>query len=121
METLTDARNALRPKETGKIFEHSERYPESKLTYLGNVLNHKAESFYRKHGVEKIEPAAESGIDMHDRKVMTTRYCLKAELDFCPKQKGYKKTSDILRMTDDDSHKLELRFNCENCEMEVYL
>ena len=39
-------------------------YPEKHLTYLGNVLNAKARAFYRRHGVETIEPAAESGVDL---------------------------------------------------------
>jgi len=39
------------------------------------VLNHKARAFYRRHQVRDIEPAAESGLAMQGRVVMTTRYC----------------------------------------------
>lgn len=121
LENLASVRDKIRPKYAGGITKHTELYPENKLSYLGNVLNRKAEAFYRKHGVDRIEPAAESGIDMHGKKVMTTRYCLKSELDLCPKQKPKIKTTDTLILTDADRHKLELRFNCENCEMEMIL
>ena len=61
-------------------------YPETELSYLGNALNEKAMAFYRRHGVMKTEPAAESGLDMHGRKVMTTKYCIKYQLDGCPRK-----------------------------------
>jgi hypothetical protein len=75
-----------RPKAEGGILPNAFPYPETELSYLGNALNEKAVAFYRRHGVRKIEAAAESGLDMHGRKVMTTKYCLKYQLEACPRE-----------------------------------
>jgi putative protease len=90
-------------------------YPEKELSYTGNVLNRYAAAFYKRHGVMQIEPAAESGLDMHGRRVMTTRYCLKYELGLCGRETGH------LSLVDNEGHRLSLRFDCGRCEMHVYL
>jgi hypothetical protein len=64
-------------------------FPATKLSYQANVLNQKAAAFYRRHRVRDIEPAAESGLDLAGRTVMTTRYCLKYELGLCPRGKDF--------------------------------
>jgi len=38
---------------------------------------------FGRHGASAIEPAAESGLDMHGKKVMTTRYCILREIGRC--------------------------------------
>lgn len=95
-------------------------YPESTLTFLGNVLNQKAEAFYRRHRVQSIEPAAESGLDMQDRKVMTTKHCLKFELGGCPHQERPIEIDEPLFLVDEDGLRLRLAFNCRDCLMDVY-
>ncbi|MDD3012738.1 MAG: U32 family peptidase [Candidatus Gastranaerophilales bacterium] len=67
------------------ITKNDYQYHLSELTFEGNVLNSYAEKFYTRHGVKAIEPAAESGLDMKDRKIMTTKHCLKYQFDLCPK------------------------------------
>jgi putative protease len=96
-------------------------YPEKDLSYLGNVLNRHAESFYRRHGVTHIEPAAESGMNLRGRKVMTTRYCLKHQLGSCPKTGKETPYQEPLFLVDEEGHRLELRFDCEGCRMEIFL
>jgi putative protease len=108
------------PRWIAKITPNEIPYPESELTFLGNVLNHKAETFYRRHGVEKIEPAAESGLKMSGRKVMTTKHCLKYELGGCPHQKQPIKFDEPLYLVDEDGLQLRLMFDCRNCLMEIY-
>ncbi len=96
-------------------------YPQTTLTYEGNVLNDRAAQFYRRHGVQTIQPAAESGLAMQGRKVMTTRYCLKYELGACPKRsKTPTRLSEPLFLVDEQGNRLPLRFNCADCQMEVY-
>ncbi len=86
------------------------------------MLNHKAEAFYRRHGVETIEPAAESGLDLRGRKVMTTRLCLKYELGACPKlQAPVTDPGEPLSLVDEDGNSFSLRFNCKECLMEIWL
>ena len=95
-------------------------YPIRHLTYLGNVLNHKAEAFYRRHGVATIEQAAESGLDMSGREVMRTRYCLRYELGLCPRKDTFEQLGGPLYLIDDAGHRYSLDFDCARCEMVVY-
>jgi 23S rRNA 5-hydroxycytidine C2501 synthase len=95
-------------------------YPETSLSFLGNVLNRHAEAFYRKHGVSEIEPAPESGLDMRGRKVMTTKYCLKHELDGCPRGGGRVSLHEPLSLIDDQGRRLRLEFDCRECCMNVF-
>ena len=102
---------------SGKGFpETTQMYPETKLSYTGNVLNARADAFYRRHGVTQIEPAAESGLDLRSRKVMTARYCVRHQLGMCES-----KIKGPLVLIDTEGHRLELRFDCAKCEMEVWL
>jgi collagenase-like PrtC family protease len=95
-------------------------YPEKTLSYRGNVLNQKAAAFYRRHGVEEIAPAAESGLDMRGKRVMHTRYCLKHQLGLCPRENDAPSLKEPLYLVDEDGHRYKLRFDCAACEMEVY-
>ena len=91
--------------------------PKLTLNYLGNVLNEKAAAFYRRHGVTQIEPAAESGLDLDGRVVMTTKYCLRQELGHCLKQKPEGDKDWIL--VDEKEHRYGLSFDCAQCQMSI--
>lgn len=119
VENLRAARVLQRPKTEGGILPNATLYPETELSYLGNALNEKAVAFYRRHGVKKIEPAAESGLDMHGRKVMTTKYCIKYQLDACPREGKKVPLQEPLTLVDEDGHRLRLKFDCKECAMEV--
>ncbi|HEX2948850.1 MAG TPA: DUF3656 domain-containing protein, partial [Armatimonadota bacterium] len=120
LEKLTATRASNRPIEHGKMLKNGVLYPERRLSYLGNVLNRHAEAFYRRHGVVSIEPAAESGLNMRDKKVMTTKFCLRYQLGMCLKRQSAMTQNKQLFLVDDEGHELELRFDCSHCEMEVY-
>lgn len=117
LEELEKVRIANRPMGEGKAIRNDVPYPEARLTYTGNVLNSKSEVFYKRHGVIEIEPAAESGLDMRKRKLMTTRYCIKHQLGICkdPKYKG------PMMLIDAEGNKFTLKFDCEKCEMGIWL
>jgi 23S rRNA 5-hydroxycytidine C2501 synthase len=119
VECLRRRRAEERPRPAGGIIPNDHPYPEPELSYLGNALNEKAVCFYRRHGVTKIEPAAESGLDMHGRKVMTTKYCLKFQLEACPREGKKVPWQEPLRLVDEDGHRLRLKFDCRECVMEV--
>ncbi len=123
LERLTAAREAHRPVMSGTVEANDATYPEQALTFRGNVLNEKAASFYRRHGVMTIEPAAESGLDMRGRVVMTTRYCIKEELGWCPRTGAAPEHPEPLYLIDDRGHSYELRFRCspdeDACGMDV--
>ena len=117
---LRDERARKFPRLTGGALKNAIPYPQKKLTFLGNVLNHQAEAHYRRHGVDEIEPAAESGLDMLNRKVMTTKHCIKYELGGCPHQDQPAQLDEPLYLVDENDLRLRLAFNCRDCLMEVY-
>lgn len=116
---LLAARAAARPRLRGDGARNDVPYPRTRLSYLGNVLNRQAAAFYRRHGVEEIEPAAESGLDMHGRAVMRTRYCLRHQLGQCDGRHPATDLREPIELVDEDGHRYRLRFDCRACEMEV--
>jgi len=120
VENLRKVHNDNRPRLMGGVAPNSFPHPAKELDFHGNVLNEKAAAFYRRHGVVKIEPAAESGLDMSGRQVMTTRYCLKYELDACPRHGGKRQLQEPLALVDEEGHTLRLAFDCAKCEMGVF-
>ncbi|MBE0697292.1 MAG: U32 family peptidase [Anaerolineaceae bacterium] len=120
LEELTRLREENYPRIEGGAVINTSPFPTQELGFQGNVLNQKAEAFYRRHGVRKIEPAAESGLDMHGRKVMTTRHCIKHQLGWCPKENPDLRLAEPLALVDEQNNVFQLRFRCKECEMEVY-
>jgi putative protease len=120
VEALLVERERNYPRVNRDIEPNDFPYPERTLSFLGNVLNQKAEIFYRRHGVIEIEPAAESGLDMLGRKVMTTKHCIKYELGGCPHQETPANFDEPVFFQDIDGLQLRLAFNCKDCLMEVY-
>lgn len=123
-ENLAAARMQARAKPSSAILPNDAPFPEARLSYLGNVLNQKAAAFYRRHHVSDIEPAAESGLDLAGRTVMTTRYCLKYELGFCPREHHSRSTTlppEPWLLVDDERRRLGLRFHCteDSCVMKI--
>ncbi len=120
LEKLAVVREQNRPMPRHTISPNSAPHPEKTLTYLGNVLNQQAAAFYGRHGVEQIAPAAESGMMMHGKRVMRTRYCIKHQLGFCHREGDVPRLREPLHLVDEDGHEYELRFDCAACEMEVF-
>ena len=85
VEMLLEARRARYPRETVKRVQPSVSipFPERQLTYLGNVANGKARSFYQDHGVEQIDPAFELS-PRKDVPLMFTKHCLRYSMGWCP-------------------------------------
>lgn len=110
-------RPALRQK-TGK----SPRYLVQTLSYLGNVTNAKAHSFYLDHGVKAVEPALESGGKLRPgQPVMITKYCLKYEMGWCPVKQHPKQTPREPYFLQGKNDRFLLKFDCKNCEMQLLL
>ncbi len=121
LEALSRERERHRPRlATERGLDHTP-FPETELSYRGNVLNTRAETFYRRHGVKQIEPAAESGLDLHGRAVMCSRYCLKFELGFCPQVGRPPVPPEPLTLEDHEGNHFRLQFDCTACQMTVFL
>ena len=95
-------------------------YPSTHIGHEGNISNRLARQFFRRHGVENPEMAFEKLSDHHNRIVMTTNYCLKFQLGFCPKFGGTKpwNFSEPFYLND-GKNELKLDFDCARCEMKV--
>jgi collagenase-like PrtC family protease len=120
LDRLVEVREANRPRMEGGIERNDVPYPETTLTYRGNVLNRQAEAFYRRHGVTDIEAAAESGLEMEGRVVMRTRYCIQHQLGLCDGAGNRADVRQPLYLVDEDGRRYRLRFDCAACEMEVF-
>jgi 23S rRNA 5-hydroxycytidine C2501 synthase len=117
VEQLLKIRENNRPKPKGSVLKNNIEFPQKHLSYLGNVLNKKAQEFYHRHGVETIEQAAESGLDMSGKTVMKTKYCLREELGLCSPDS--KSSTEPLILVDEDSREYEIKFLCGQCGMEI--
>lgn len=121
VEKLQEARRARYPRETVKRVQPSVSipFPERQLTYLGNVANGKARSFYQDHGVEQIDPAFELS-PRKDVPLMFTKHCLRYSMGWCPtyqKDKSPYKEPYYLLYKDT---RLRLQFDCKHCQMLVF-
>lgn len=120
VEKMIEVRKQNRPLlETKGIVRNEIPYPEKRLSYRGPVLNEKARAFFMRHGVENIEQAAESGMDLSDRLVMTTSYCLRKQLGICPAS-SEDAIAEPLLLEDAEGHILRAEFRCDKCGMEIF-
>ncbi len=108
--------------EEHQIVKTSHPYPEAKLDFMYNVSNKMARKFYERHGVTEIEKAFELQWDPGKSRVMTTKYCIKYELEKCPKYHkdtlGVKVKEPLVLKQGELEYKL--KFNCKPCEMEIW-
>ncbi len=123
IEALTQARVAAHPRGGRKpVSVPPPVYPESHLTFLANVYNDKARTFYKRYGVQLIDAAYEAHEEAGDVPVMITKHCLRFSFNLCPKQaKGVTgvrtKVSDMQLIHQDEV--LTLKFDCKPCEMHI--
>ncbi len=100
-------------------------YPTPTLDYRANVINDKAEAFYRRHGAKEIERGLEQTEDYDGKALMTTKYCLRYELGCCLQGKNSSKpqldikpTATLLLRNND--RRFRLQFDCRNCQMLIF-
>ncbi len=121
-EQLSAVRMDNYEREEFPIIKTSHPYPVTELDFTYNVSNKLARKFYERHGAKKIDQAFELQASKKNACVMTTKYCIKYELETCPKyhkNKVFEELNEPLVLTQGD-RKYELKFNCEPCEMEIW-
>jgi len=91
-------------------------YFETALDYRANILNAKAETFYRHHGVKEMEYGLEKTQDYGGKALMTTKYCLRYELGICLKQHPDTAGNLFLR---NNRNRFRLLFDCSRCQMQI--
>ncbi|OIQ95285.1 putative protease YdcP precursor [mine drainage metagenome] len=99
-------------------------YPEDTLSYLANVYNRKARTFYEKHGVKLIAAAYEANKELDEVPLMITKHCLRFSHGMCPKEAkgviGVQGTVTAEPMTlINGNDTFTLKFDCKPCEMHV--
>ena len=100
--------------------------PARELDFTWNVANRAARAFYQRAGGEVLEPAAELQASLEDRVVMTTRHCLRYEMGWCrahPNPEPWKRLAepDGPLFLENGPTRLECRFDCARCRMELVL
>ena len=121
-EKLSETRLKNYHREEHQMVKTSHPYPESTLDFTYNVANKSARKFYERHGVTEIEKAFELQWDPGKSRVMTTKYCIKYELEKCPK---YHKDTMETKLKEplilkQGELEYKLKFNCKPCEMEIW-
>lgn len=94
-------------------------YPIKQLDYHANVLNKKARQFYARHGTEVLEPAFETSLKILGRQVMTSKYCIRRELNACLKSENPQLQLKGPLHIRDERYIYQLEFDCRNCRMSV--
>ena len=94
-------------------------YPLASLTYLGNVMNASARSFYTEHGVGTVADAFERRLPNGRTAIMFCRHCLRRALGACPKGNNPVRLDEPLSLCSTDGHRFPLRFDCAHCQMQV--
>ena len=101
-----------------------------KLSYLANCSNSVSKEVYTSLGAKDIAPAYELQ-QAPGAELMRTKYCIKYELGLCPNHKtrwandkSYKDNLGKISFQEplyllNGKNKLELKFDCKNCEMLV--
>ncbi len=122
---LADARSAgyVRPQRATATAP-AVSFPGTSLSYLANVYNRVARSFYEKHGVSLISSAYEAHEEPGEVPLMVTKHCLRWSFNLCPKQaKGVTGVQGQVRaepmLLESAGEVLTLKFDCKPCEMHV--
>lgn len=91
-----------------------------RVDYKSNISNRLAEAFFRRNGVEEIEPAYELTHRKGEVELMRSRNCIRYNLNLCLRRnKLTQEQKEDLYLTD-RTHKYRLAFDCRNCVMHLY-
>jgi putative protease len=100
--------------------------PTLELDYTWNIANKASRAFYQRAGGTALEPAAELQADLQGKVVMTTRHCVRYELGWCavhanPEPWTRLKEPQGALFLENGPTRLECRFDCARCRMELVL
>ena len=119
IDKLTAARRITYRRELHVWKPTRHRFPATSLTYLGNVMNTAARSFYQAHGVASVEPAYEKQA-VPEAVLMFCKHCLRFSMGWCPTyQKGHSPYREPYYLVGTDGKRFRLTFDCKNCQMKV--
>ena len=120
IEKLLEVRRINYRQEIYKLPRTHHAFPVNELTYLGNVMNADAVSFYRNHGVQRIAPAYEKA-PAEEAVLMFCKHCLRYSMGWCPSwHKVRSPYREPYYLVSSDNRRFRLEFDCKNCQMKVY-
>ncbi len=117
LNDLTNKRIANRKKIASRKMTEQPKYPIGTLDYSANISNSISEEFYKKSFSEIKEKAFELLSDRNGKVLMTTKHCLKFDLDDCPKYNDNAKNQHNIMYLEDKSNKYKVTFDCKHCFM----
>ena len=119
VEKLISARRINYRRELFVLKPTAHAFPQSTLTYLGNVMNAQAVSFYAGHGVASIAPAFERA-PAEKAVLMFCKHCLRYSMGGCPvHQRERSPYREPYYLVSTDGKRFRLEFDCKNCQMKV--
>ena len=119
VEKLISARRINYRRELFVLKPTAHAFPQSTLTYLGNVMNAQAVSFYTGHGVARIAPAFERA-PAEKAVLMFCKHCLRYSMGWCPvHQRERSPYREPYYLVSTDGKRFRLEFDCKNCQMKV--
>ena len=119
VEKLLEVRRINYRRELYKLPETHHSFPATELTYLGNVMNDRAYSFYQNHGVQRIAPAFEK-VSADNAVLMFCKHCLRYSMGWCPTyHKVRSPYKEPYYLVSADGKRFRLEFDCTHCQMKV--
>lgn len=119
IEKLIAARRINYRRELAVLRPTTHAFPQTALTYLGNVMNARAASFYAGHGVASIAPAFEQ-TPVEKAVLMFCKHCLRYSMGWCPvHQRERSPYREPYYLVSTDGKRFRLEFDCRNCQMKV--
>ena len=119
IEKLIAARRINYRRELAVLRPTTHAFPQTTWTYLGNVMNARAASFYAGHGVASIAPAFEQ-TPVEKAVLMFCKHCLRYSMGWCPvHQRERSPYREPYYLVSTDGKRFRLEFDCRNCQMKV--
>ena len=119
VDKLITARRMTYHRELTVLKPTTHAYPQQTLSYLGNVMNTRAASFYQDHGVKDIEPAYEKQA-VEEAVLMFCKHCLRYSMGWCPvHQRERSPYKEPYYLVGTDGKRFRLSFDCKICQMKV--
>jgi len=119
IELYLAERNRMYSNKVISIQKNNVQYPVNEPQDCRlNASNSYAKQFYNRHGVENIQDAFEINKNQ-DVPLMTTKHCIRFQLDSCPKiNKKIQRAEPAF--LEDKTGKYRVEFDCAKCEMNIF-
>lgn len=119
IDRLLAARRTNYRRELAVTKPTTHAFPQTTLSYLGNVMNTQAASFYLDHGVQSVAPAFEQE-EVPEAVLMFCKHCLRYSMGWCPiHQRERSPYKEPYYLVSTDGKRFRLSFDCKNCQMKV--